>query len=137
MRLRFTIRDLLWLAAVVALVIALVISQRHVARLELDAAASRPLSAEDVAQQFQKNLGAGAVPVKVTDVRYSAKDDAFRVEFSWVDPKSGANWFTEVQLLSDGYGKYNGVIASTEFLKALGYTGQMPVTVAKPSPFKP
>jgi hypothetical protein len=136
MRLRFTIRDLLWLAAVVALAIALTISQRQLARLELDAAANRPLSAEDVAEQFQKNLGAGAVPVKVEDVRYSPKDDAYRIEFSWLDPKSGQNWSTEVRLLSDGYGKYTGVIASAEFLKALGYTGQMYVTVAKPSPLK-
>ena len=136
MRLHFTIRDLLWLAVVVALVLALIISQRRLAQLELEVASSRPLSAADVAQQLQKYLGTGAVTVKVTDVRYSPKEDAYRVQFSWLDPKSGQNWISEVQLVSDGYGKYNGAVGSTEFLKAIGYTSQLYVTVAKPSPFK-
>ena len=136
MRLRFTIRNLLWLAVVAPLVLALIISQRRLAQLELDVASSRPLSAEDVAQQFQKNLGTGAVTVKVTDVRYSPKEDAYRIQFSWLDPKSGQNWISEAQLNSDGYGKYNGAVGSAEFLKAIGYTSQLYVTVAKPSLLK-
>ena len=112
-------------------------SQRRLAQLELEVASIRPLSAEDVAQQLQAYLSAGATPAKVTDVRYSPKEDAYRVQFSWLDPKLGQTWFSELQLVSDGYGKYNGAIGSSDFLKAFGYTGpEMYVTAAKPSPFK-
>ena len=135
--LQFRLSTLLLLVAIFGLTVALIISQILISRLEAEAATGRPISVEEVARQFEKQTGSGPVGVKVTGIRYSSKDDAYRVEFSWIDPMTKQNWQSEVQLKADGYGKFFGMIGSDQFMQSLGYTGHFPVVVETPSACKP
>ena len=82
-RLRFSLSTLLLLVAIFGLTVALIISQIRISRLEAEAATGRPLSYEEVAGQFEQQTSVGGVTVKVTDARYSPKEDVYQVSFSW------------------------------------------------------
>jgi hypothetical protein len=88
--------------------------------LEGEQTASRPLSAEEVARQFEMATNVNQLKTKVEDVRYSPEKDAYRVTFSWTDPVTKSQWSTDAMLKSDGFGVYFGPILSGEFLKAIG-----------------
>jgi len=136
MRFRFSILTMLLLMAIIGLGIALVMTRRELAEAQRQLAAYQPMSLAEVARQFQSNLSTTSVPVTVEDVRYSEAEKAYKVEFSWIDPASQQRWTTETKLRSDGYGKYQGVIESDEFRKALGTGGSLLVFVESPSAFR-
>ena len=82
----------------------------------------RPLPVEEVARQFEQSTTVGPIKTTVGDVRYSPKEDAYKVQFSWDNAQTNQKWFTDVQLTSDGFGGYYGQITSSEFLQPLGRT---------------
>jgi hypothetical protein len=138
-RVRFSIGSLLLLMALVGLAITLGITYRKLDRAERELSAMRPLSRDEVAQQFERNTSFGSHRTTVTDVRYSQKDDAYRVTFSWVDSTTNKEWSTDLTLRSDGFGLYQGVIDVPEFTKQLssfGVTGSHRVFVGKSSTLK-
>jgi hypothetical protein len=137
-RLRFSLSTLLLLVAIFGLSVALIISQIRISRLEREAATGRPLAFEEVARQFEQQKSTNGVTVKVTDVRYSAKEDVYRVSFSWIDPKTRQNWSTETRLKSDGFGRYYGTIESDPYKQSIGLptTNVVAVIVETPSPLK-
>jgi hypothetical protein len=139
-RLRFSLSTLLLLVAIFGLTVALIISQIRNSRLEAEAATGRPLSFEEVVRQFEQRTSTGGVKVKVTDVRYSKKEDAYEVSFSWSDPKSKQDMSTDnIRLQADGFGRYYGQIASDPYKQSIGIptTDIFPVIVETPSPLKP
>ena len=137
-RLRFSLSTLLLLVAIFGLSVALIISQIRISRLEREAATGRPLAFEEVARQFEQQRSTNGVTVKVTDVRYSAKEDVYRVSYSWIDPKTRQNWSTEIRLKSDGFGRYYGTIESDPYKQSIGIptTNVVGVIVETPSPLK-
>ena len=137
-RLRFSLSTLLLLVAIFGLSVALIISQIRISRLEREAATGRPLAFEEVARQFEQQRSTNGVTVKVTDVRYSAKEDVYRVSYSWIDPKTRQNWSTEIRLKSDGFGRYYGTIESDPYKQSIGLptTNVVAVIVETPSPLK-
>lgn len=135
-RFQFSIATLLMLMAIVALSIALGLTYGRLARVERQLDALQPMSPEEVARQFEKNTTLGMIKTKVGDVRYSPKEDAFRVRFSWTDSTSGETWTSDVKLTADGFGRYFGQIRNPEFTRPLGYTDSYPVGVETPSPLK-
>ena len=136
-RLRFSLGSMLLMMAVVCLSISLVIVYGRLMRIERELNASRPLSAEEVARQFETSTKFSTFSTKVQDVRYSPKEDSFLVSFSWDDPTTKTSWSTEVRLKPDGYGRYFGQIRSGEFLKSVGSTNDVyTVVVESPSPWR-
>jgi hypothetical protein len=136
-RFRFSIGSMLLSMAVVGLAISLALTYSKLSSMERDLATLQPLSPQEVARQFEKQLVFGKFRTKVEDVRYSRNDDAFRVSFSFIDPNTGQNWYTEVKLKNDGYGVYFGQISSTPFLAAVGSNrDSFAVAVKTPSPLK-
>ncbi len=129
--------------ALAALAMALLVTNRQLSQTreqlnqtESELATMRPLAVDEVARQFESNTTLGPIKTKVRDVRYSPKEDAYRVSFSWVDPQTKQEWSTEVKLTSDGFGGYYGVIHSNEFTKPLGDTNGYTVGIKAPSSFK-
>jgi hypothetical protein len=136
-RFQFSLGSMMLLTAVFALSIALVLVYSRLQKAERALDALQPMSAEEVAQQFEVNTNLVNVETKVNDVRFSPSENAFRVEFSWTDPQTKSMWSTDVKLVSDGFGVYYGKIFSSEFLKAVGASGEYYVVAVKtPSPLK-
>jgi hypothetical protein len=122
--------------AVVGLSITLGLTYRKLDRAERELSALQPMSAEEVARQFERNASVGPHRTTVTDVRYSQKEDAYRVTFSWVDSTTSKEWSSDLTLRSDGFGLYHGQINVPEFTKqlsAFGVTGSYSVFVGSPS----
>jgi hypothetical protein len=136
-RIRFSLLNLLLLVAVVGLAISLFLTHRKLDRLEHVLGATQPMVPEEVARQFEQHTNLGPVKAKVGDVRYSKKNDAYKVRFTWTDPWSNQDLSGEVLLQNDGFGKYRGAFVSDQFLKAIGSKLlEFPVEVETPSPFK-
>ena len=133
---RFSVGSLLLVVTVVCLATALVLTNRKLAQTERELTTLQPLSAEEVAQQFEKCTKLGPISTTVKDVRYSPTDDAYKVSFSWVDAISRKTWHTEVKLTADGYGTYFGIIRSGEFIRPLGHKDGFSVSVKTSSPLK-
>ena len=136
MRFRFSITTMLLLVAIIGLGIALIITSEKLVETQRQLSAYQPLSLAEVARQFQQNASTGSVAVIVDDVRYSDAKKAYKIEFSWIDAATGNRWSTETNLLSDGFGKYQGAIYSDEFVKAVGLSGPPFIVVQSPSAFK-
>ena len=136
MRFRFSILTMLLMIAIIGLGIALVMTRRELAEAQRQLSTYQPLSLAEVARQFQSQLSTPSVAVTVDDVRYSDAEKAFKVEFSWIDPTSNQIVSTETKLRSDGFGKYQGTIESSEFKKTFGIPGSIIVAVETPSAFK-
>jgi hypothetical protein len=136
---RFRLSTLLLLVTVAALTIALVMTQRRLSQLESESLLRQPLSVAEVAKQFANQTSRNSIKTKVTDVRYSPKEDVYRVSFSWYDPTSKQNWSTEIRLKADGFGRYYGTIESDPYKQSLGLptTDVFSVVVEAPSAFKP
>jgi hypothetical protein len=139
-RVRFSLGSLLLLMAVVGLSIALGLTYRKLDRAERELNALQPVSREEVARQFESNTSFGPHRTTVTDVRYSQKEDAYRVTFSWVDSTTNKPWSSDLTLRSaDGFGNYQGQIDVPEFTKqlsAFGVTGSLRVFVGSPPSFR-
>jgi hypothetical protein len=140
--LRFSLGQLLLIVTIACLVLAIVLMSFQMrllgSRLEStqqELSALQPLSVDEVARQFQAATTLGPVTTKVSDVRYSPKEDAYRVRFSWTDAKTAQTWSTDVELKNDGFGTYVGAIRNSEFIQPLGYTDQFFVAVETPSKF--
>jgi hypothetical protein len=139
-RIRFSLGSLLLLMAVVGLAIALGLTYRKLDRAERELNALQPLSREEVARQFERNTSFGPHRTTVTDVRYSKKEDAYRVTFSWVDSTTNKPWSSDLTLRpADAFGSYQGQIDVPEFTKqltAFGVTGSCRIFVGSPSMFQ-
>lgn len=130
---RYSVSSLLLLMVVVALFFSLMIVYRQLREVEKRLAAVdakllhaetavlsvQPIPPQEVAKQFESRTSNGSVKTTVSDVRYSPKEDAYQVEFSWIDPATKSNWTTDIRLKSDGFGRYFGSIRSDEYLKAI------------------
>lgn len=136
-RIRFSLGNLLLLVTVVALAISLVMTYRKLDRMERAFDAMQPMSPQQVARQFERQTTLGKVRTTVNDVRYSQKEDAYKVSFSWLD-SNGQHWSSEVLLNPDGFGKYSGEILSSEFVTSVGSgrNNRFAVGVQTPSPLK-
>lgn len=93
-----------------------------------------PLSAEEVARQFEEGTTLGPISTTVKDVRYSPAEDAYKVDLSWTDATTGNSWSTDVILSTDGYGTYFGRIRNRPFIELLGHEDGFTVAVKTPSP---
>lgn len=132
---RFSIGTLLLWFVILALTLNAIMMNRQISRLTKEVAAQQPLSPKEVARQFEKRATLGPVSTTVRDVRYSEQEDAYRVEFSWVDATSGKTWFSDVRLKNDGFGVYYGQIRNGPFIQPLGYKESFTVAVETPSGF--
>jgi hypothetical protein len=142
-RIRFSLGSLLLLIAVIGLALALFVTNRQMSQIreqlaqtESELATLRPLPVEEVARQFESNATLGPIKTTVRDVRYSPKEDAYRVTFSWVDSQAKQEWSTDLELRSDGFGQYYGVIMNGPFIEPLGNTHGFTVLVKAPSALK-
>jgi len=117
-RLQFSIGSMLLLTAIVGLSIALALVYGKLVRVERTLSALQPIAVEDFARQFENvtTVGGGRIRTKVTDVRYSPVENAYKVRFSWTDSQTGGQWSSNVILKSDGFGTYFGQIRNPEFL---------------------
>ena len=138
---RFSLGNLLLLVLVVCLATALLVTHRRLVQLERsftetqrELRALQPLSAEDVAIQFEKSTTGGPIATTVEDVRYSPTEDAYKVSFSWLNATTGQSTYTSVKLKGDGFGAYKGVIHSAKFATPLGHKDSVPVFVRTASP---
>ena len=134
-RLQFSLGSMLMLTAVVGLSISLVLVYSRLVRTERALSTLQPISVEEVARQFERNtsIGGGRITTKVTDVRYSPEENAYKVVFSWTDSQSGQRWGSDVKLKSDGFGTYFGQIRNSEFVKFLTTSDAYTVVVESPS----
>lgn len=134
-RLQFSLGSMLMLTAVVGLSISLVLVYSKLVRTERALSALQPISVEEVARQFERNtsIGGGRITTKVTDVRYSPAENAYKVNFSWTDSQTGQSWSSDVKLKSDGFGMYFGQIRNSEFVKPLKSSDVYLVVVETPS----
>jgi hypothetical protein len=135
-RVRFSLGNLVLLTAVLALSLALFLTNRKLWQTERELEAMRPLPVEEVARQFEARTKVDQITTTVKDVRYSPKEDAYRVGFSWTDKAAGQTWFTDVKLVSDGFGDYYGKILNPEFAQPLGHANGFTVVVQTPSALK-
>jgi hypothetical protein len=141
-RFQFSLATLLLWTAVACLAVSMVVMNRKLVRTQYELAESRrqlaamhPLPLEEVARQFEAHASLGPVRVKVEDVRYSTKDDAYKIRFSWTDSTTGQTWSSDIKLVGDGFGAYVGTIHNDPFVKLLGYKNGFPVAIASPSTF--
>jgi hypothetical protein len=135
-RMQFSLGNLLSLTAVVGLSISLALVYSKLARTERALGALSPLSAEEVARQFERNtsIAGGRISTKVNDVRYSPAENAYKVTFTWTDSQLGESWSSDVKLKSDGFGTYFGKISNSEFVRPLKNSDGYLVVVGSPSP---
>jgi hypothetical protein len=132
---RFSLGSLLLLTTVVCLAISLVILYKKYSQAEQQLNAMLPMSVEDVARKFENSTKFGTTTTKVTDVRYSPTENAYKVQFSWTDAKTGQDWSANVKLTPDGFGVFYGKIYNPEFLRAVGSNNEYyMVAVETPSP---
>ena len=108
--------------------------ERKLSDAERKLSTLQPLSAEEVARQFEDAATLGPISTSVKDVRYSPTEDAYKVDFAWNNKKSGDRWRTQVKLTADGYGKYYGRIRNDSFYGPLGYKDGFTIAVETPSP---
>ncbi|KAA5546996.1 hypothetical protein FYK55_00835 [Roseiconus nitratireducens] len=108
--------------------------QQKIDHQQREMSALRPLPPEEVASQFERSTTLGPITTSVKDVRYSPEKDAYRIEFGWTDATTGKQWFTDVELKSDGYGTYYGQIRNHPFIEPLGREEFYAVSVRTPSP---
>jgi hypothetical protein len=137
-RFQFSLGSMLLLTAVVGLSISLVLVYSKLVHTERALNALQPISAEEVARQFERNttIGGGRISTNVTDVRYSPAENAYKVDFSWTDSQTGQSWSSDVKLKSDGFGTYFGQIRNSEFVKPLKSSDSYLVVVETPSALK-
>jgi hypothetical protein len=133
-RFQFSILSLLLLMAVVGLSFSLVSVYSRLREVERQLTAMQPMTAGQVAERFEANTTIGPVTTKVLDVRFSPKANAYRVDFSWTDRRSGGNWNSAVTLKPDGFGTYSGPILDWEYLQATGVGEVYVAAVKTPSP---
>lgn len=133
-RFQFSIGSMLLWTAIVCLAVVNVMTHRELAQPKRELDIQRPLSAEEVARQFQKRTTLGPISVAVKDVRYSPKEDSYKIDFSWTDARTKKTWSSDVTLRADGYGAYHGEIRNGPFIKPLGYSERFVVSVETPSP---
>ncbi len=132
-RLRISLTSVFCLLLIAVLVITNLVTGWRLLRIQRELSAYRPLPPKEVARQFEENTTLGRISTKVVDVRYSADKDAYRVAFSWRDTKAAETWYSEVDLASNGYGLYGGVIRSDAFVQPLERESYS-VAVQTPSP---
>ena len=139
--LQLSIGSLLIWTAIVGLVVTNVMMYREVQQLSRQIATRAraetqhwPLSADEVAQQFQNRTTLGPLSVTVTDVRYSEADDAYKVVFQWKNRDTGQLWGGDVKLKGNGFREYHGLIRNVPFIRPLGYNESFTVSVTTPSP---
>jgi hypothetical protein len=125
---QFSLAQLLIIVTAVCLLLALVLNYRELAttrdrlaETRDQLASTQPLAPEEVARQFAEHTTLGPIKTKVNEVRYSPKDDAYLVDFSWTDATTGQTWSSDVQLTSNGFGRYGGQIRNDPFIQPLGY----------------
>ena len=139
---RFSLGTLLLVVTIVGLATALMLEHRRLSQIERQLAETQqelstlqPLSAEEVARQFENATTLGPISTTVQDVRYSPTEDAYQVEFAWMNEKKNKErWSSQVKLTSDGYGRYFGRIRSDAFTQPLGHKDGFTVAVETPSP---
>ena len=108
-------------------------TQRELAQARRELSTMRPLPVDEVAKQFKAHASVGEMRVKAQDVRYSPKDDAYRIRYSWNEATTGRIWSSEVKLVGDGFGVYAETIQSSQFAAPLGYKNGFLVSVTSPS----
>lgn len=136
-RLRYSLGTLLLLMTVICLAIALAIVYTKYSRAERQLTAMMPMSVEEVARRFEESTQTATTKIKVTDVRHSAAENAYKITFSWKDATTGQEWATDVKLVSDGFGVYFGKVYSSEFLKSVGSKNDYyVVAISTPSPLQ-
>lgn len=135
-RFQFSIESILLWTAIACLAISNVMLSRKLERITRDVQSSRPLSPNEVAEQFEKRTTLGPITTNVEDVRYSPEKDAFQIEFSWVDANTNEEWWSDVELQSDEFGRYYGRIRNGPFVKPLGYQDGFTIIVESPSSFE-
>jgi hypothetical protein len=128
-RLRFSLGNLLAFVAIVCFTVTMILSTSRLEKatqllteVKRQLAAHQPMSAAEVANEFEKQTTMGQVVTKVQDVRYSKAEDTYDVEFSFTDGKTQQVSTTGVHLKGDGYGRWSGQIRSDPFLAAVGRT---------------
>ena len=95
----------------------------------------RPLPFEEVARQFESQTSRGPNAFKVEEVRYSRRDDAYNVSFSWANPAGPSH--SEIRLVGDGFGVYRTDVHQNRSLSALlGYKAGFSVIVKSDSTFE-
>lgn len=132
---------LLWVA-IVGLAIINVMTYRELEGIRHELHALRetsmesnwPLPAEEVARQFKARTTLGPISTLVRDVRYSPKEDSYKVEYSCTNDANTEKWSSDVILDSTGYGRYSGEIRWDAFTTPLGYDERFVVSVETPSP---
>jgi hypothetical protein len=131
---QFSLGTLLLLVAIICLGITNAMTYREMTQLRGNLITKSPLPVQEVARQFKESTTLGPIKVSVKDVRYSAKDDSYKVDFSWIDATTGNTWHTDLTLTADGYGAYYGTIRNEPFIAPLGYKDGFAVAVKSPSP---
>ena len=138
--LQFLIGSLLMWTAVIGLVLINLMMYREVRQLARQVAEQSrvdsqrwPISAEEVAQQFQRGAALGPLSARVDDVRYSEAEDSYRISFVWTNKKTGQVWSTTAKLEGNGFGEYYGMIQSDALVKSLG-SDRFAASVKTPSP---
>ena len=140
-RFSFSFGSIILGIAIVGLAITNVMTYRELSQIKqalqthgpMSAEPRWPLSAQEVARQFEKSTTLGPVSTTVKEVRYSPEEDAYRVRYSWANETTGEVWSTDVELSPTGYGEYYGEIRSDQFLDPLGYDERFVVSVETPS----
>jgi len=135
-RFRFSLGSMLLWAAIVCLATSNLVTSRQLSQLKRELDANQPLTATEVARQFQDNTTLGPISVTVKDVRYSPDTDSYKVDFSWTDATTNKTWSSDVELTSDGYGTYYGQIRNGPFIQALGHKESFTVAVKTTSPLR-
>ena len=133
-RLQFSIGSMFLWAAIMCLTISNVMTRRELVQVRRELDAQRPLTANEVARQFEERTTRGPISVTVRDVRYSPEQDSYKIDFSFTDATSSNSWTSDVRLRSDGYGTYYGEIRADPFVKALGFSERFVVSVKTRSP---
>ena len=123
---------LLWIL-IVYLLITSVKLQRDISAMKQGNVIQAPLCVQEVARQFKERTHLPPISTDVKDVRYSPRDDAFKVEFSWTNRDTEETWHTDVKLSSDGYGRYIGTIRNGPFIEPTGHENGYSVVVESPS----
>jgi hypothetical protein len=103
-------------------------------KMQRELTTNRPLSAQEVANQFEKKATLGPITTSVKDVRYSPDTESYKVQFAWTNSAIGKEWLGAVELESDGYGRYYGRICNEPFIEPLGFEEAFLVEIETPSP---
>jgi hypothetical protein len=121
------------LVLVVALSVALALSQSELAQLEQEMESVLPLRGLDVAAQVERVTAAAGVPAEVDSILYSGK--TYLIRYAYFDPESGTKRGSSFKLRYEGKGEFVGVIRAAPYLKpkpdAQGERG-LKITVTDP-----